>query len=98
MIVTVTIENSGAIQGAEVAQLYVGYPASAGAPPKQLRGFEKIALDAGAKDNVSFTLKRRDLSIWESATQNWVLPTGDFTFMVGASSRDIRQNGTITVT
>ncbi|KAI1340364.1 glycoside hydrolase family 3 protein [Xylariaceae sp. FL0016] len=97
MIVTVTIENSGAAKGAEVAQLYVGYPESAGAPPKQLRGFEKIALDAGAKNNVSFTLRRRDLSVWDTAMQNWVLPTGEFNFMVGASSRDIRQNGTITV-
>lgn len=97
MTITVTITNSGSVAGAEVAQLYVGYPESASAPPKQLRGFEKIALEAGAEDNVAFNIKRRDLSVWDSAQQNWIVPTGAFSFSVGASSRDIRQNGTITV-
>jgi beta-glucosidase len=97
MSVTVTVANTGSVKGAEVAQLYVGYPASANAPPKQLRGFEKIALAAGAKDNAVFTLLRRDLSVWDSKTQNWVVPTGEYTFYVGSSSRDIRQTGKATV-
>ncbi|CAJ2512525.1 Uu.00g055400.m01.CDS01 [Anthostomella pinea] len=95
--VTVTITNSGAVQGAEVAQLYVGYPDYAGAPPKQLRGFEKLALAAGANDNVTFDLRKRDLSVWDAASQNWVVRSGTFTFSVGSSSRDIRQNSTVTV-
>ncbi|KAI1499229.1 glycosyl hydrolase family 3 N terminal domain-containing protein [Biscogniauxia marginata] len=97
MTVTVTIANSGSVPGAEVAQLYIGFPESAAAPPKQLRGFEKISLDAGASDNVVFNIKRRDLSIWDTVQQNWVLPTGTFTFNVGSSSRDIRQTGEIIV-
>jgi beta-glucosidase len=95
--VTVTVANTGSVKGAEVAQLYVGYPASANTPPKQLRGFSKIALDAGAKNSIAFTILRRDLSVWDSAKQNWVVPTGEFTFYVGASSRDVRQTGKITV-
>ncbi|KAI0967190.1 glycoside hydrolase family 3 protein [Xylaria arbuscula] len=95
--VTATITNSGSVTGAEVAQLYVGYPASANTPPKQLRGFEKASLGAGAKATVSFTLLRRDLSVWDAGKQNWVVPAGDFTFYVGSSSRDIRQTGTLTV-
>ncbi|KAI3319521.1 glycoside hydrolase family 3 protein [Xylariaceae sp. AK1471] len=97
MTVTVTLANTGSVKGAEVAQLYVGYPASANTPPKQLRGFDKIALDAGAKDNAVFTLLRRDLSVWDSKLQNWVVPTGEYTFYVGSSSRDIRQTGKATV-
>ncbi|KAI1299578.1 glycoside hydrolase family 3 protein [Xylaria venustula] len=95
--VTATITNSGSVAGAEVAQLYVGYPASANTPPKQLRGFEKTSLNAGAKATVSFALLRRDLSVWDAGKQNWVVPAGDFTFYVGSSSRDIRQTGTLTV-
>ncbi|KAI8626575.1 glycoside hydrolase family 3 protein [Xylariaceae sp. FL1651] len=97
MTVTVTIANTGSVKGAEVAQLYVGFPAAANTPPKQLRGFDKIVLDAGASDNAAFTILRRDLSVWDSTKQNWVVPTGDFTFYVGSSSRDIRQTGKITV-
>ncbi|TGJ78371.1 hypothetical protein E0Z10_g10397 [Xylaria hypoxylon] len=96
--VAVTIANSGSVKGAEVAQLYVGFPASANAPPKQLRGFEKAVLDAGAKSTVSFKLLRRDISAWDSAKQNWVIPAGEFTLYVGSSSRDVRQTGKLTVT
>ncbi|KAJ2967892.1 hypothetical protein NUW58_g10344 [Xylaria curta] len=95
--VTATITNSGSVKGAEVAQLYVGYPASANAPPKQLRGFEKKPLDAGAKGTVSFKVLRRDISVWDASKQNWVIPAGEFTFYVGASSRDVRLTAKLTV-
>lgn len=95
--VTVTVANSGSVKGAEVAQLYVGFPASANTPPKQLRGFQKTLLDAGAKASVSFSLLRRDLSVWDSRQQNWVVPTGEFTLYVGSSSRDVRQTAKFTV-
>ncbi|KAI1453825.1 glycoside hydrolase family 3 protein [Annulohypoxylon moriforme] len=97
LTVTVTITNTGEVKGAEVAQLYVGFPESAATPPKQLRGFEKLALEAGAKDNVAFELKRRDISIWDTAKQSWVVPAGTFNISVGSSSRDIRQTGTLEV-
>ncbi|KAI0110716.1 glycoside hydrolase family 3 protein [Hypoxylon sp. NC0597] len=95
--VTVTITNTGTAKGAEVAQLYVSYPESAATPPKQLRGFDKLVLEPGASDNVAFDIKRRDLSIWDTAKQNWVVPAGTFNISVGASSRDIRQTGTLEV-
>ncbi|KAI8957341.1 glycoside hydrolase family 3 protein [Daldinia sp. FL1419] len=95
--VTATITNTGSAKGAEVAQLYLVYPESAGEPPKQLRGFEKVALEAGAEDIVFFELKRRDLSFWDTEKQNWVVPSGVFNFTVGASSRDIRLSGTLEV-
>ncbi|KAF2735980.1 beta-glucosidase 1 precursor [Polyplosphaeria fusca] len=96
--VTAKITNSGGVAGAEVPQLYIGMPSSAPqAPPKQLRGFTKLKLEAGAGGTATFALKRRDLSYWDSGRQQWVVPTGDFTVSVGASSRDIRLTGKITV-
>ncbi|KAI1432902.1 glycoside hydrolase family 3 protein [Xylaria sp. CBS 124048] len=94
---SVTITNTGSVQGAEVAQLYIGFPASANSPPKQLRGFDKLSLDVGAAGTAEFTLLRRDLSVWDVTEQNWVVPSGEFTVFVGASSRDIRETGTITI-
>lgn len=95
--VTAKITNSGSVAGAEVPQLYVGYPASApGLPPKQLRGFSKLKIEPGASGTATFKLKRRDLSYWDGG-RGWVVPTGDFTISVGASSRDIRLTGKITV-
>ncbi|KAI2641313.1 glycoside hydrolase family 3 protein [Xylaria nigripes] len=95
--VTVTVSNTGSVTGAEVAQLYVGFPASTNSPPKQLRGFDKLSLKAGADGSAEFKLLRRDLSVWDTVSQNWVIPSGDYTIYVGSSSRDIRETGTITV-
>lgn len=94
--VTCTITNSGAVEGAEVPQLYITLPASApAAPPKQLRGFTKIKLAAGASETATFNLRRRDLSYWDTAKQNWIVPSGSFEVNVGASSRDLRLKSTI---
>ncbi|KAI4868740.1 glycoside hydrolase family 3 protein [Hypoxylon rubiginosum] len=90
--VNATVSNVGAVAGAEVAQLYLGIPNS---PPKQLRGFEKIPLNAGESAEVSFELTRRDFSVWDVVTQGWVIQEGDYAIYVGASSRDIRLTGRI---
>jgi beta-glucosidase len=96
--VTARITNSGSVAGAEVAQLYVTYPSSApSTPPRQLRGFDKIRLAAGASGTVTFDIRRRDLSYWDVRTQRWVLPSGTFQVVVGASSRDIKLRGSIQV-
>ncbi|KAK4213427.1 glycoside hydrolase superfamily [Rhypophila decipiens] len=96
--VTATITNSGGVDGAEVAQLYITLPSSApAAPPRQLRGFDKLKLAPGASGTATFNLRRRDLSYWDTRAQNWVVPSGSFGVSVGASSRDIRLTGTISV-
>lgn len=96
--VTATIANSGAVQGSEVAQLYISYPSSGPAtPPKQLRGFTKLPLAAPASGTATFNIRKKDLSYWDVASQNWILPAGSFGVSVGASSRDIRLTGAITV-
>ncbi|KAH8704646.1 hypothetical protein GQ44DRAFT_743537 [Phaeosphaeriaceae sp. PMI808] len=93
--VTANIANSGGVAGAEVPQLYLGYPASAGEPPKQLRGFAKLKLEAGASGTATFKIRRRDMSIWDG--KSWSVPSGEFGVFVGASSRDVRLTGKITV-
>lgn len=61
--VTANVANNGTVAGAEVAQLYIGLPSTAPAtPPKQLRGFSKLALEAGADGAVTFPLRKKDLS------------------------------------
>ncbi|KAK7720120.1 glycoside hydrolase 3 [Diaporthe eres] len=88
----------GSVAGAEVSQLYLTLPSGApAAPPKQLRGFTKLSLQPGASGTATFNLRRRDLSYWDVASQNWVVPKGDFGISVGASSRDLRLTGSITV-
>ncbi|RKL09690.1 hypothetical protein BFJ70_g16627 [Fusarium oxysporum] len=82
--VTADIANVGQMDGAEAAQLYVGIP---GAPLRQLRGFTKPFIKAGETMPVHFELTRRDLSVWDTVGQNWLLQSGDYAIFIGASSR-----------
>ncbi|KAI0454362.1 beta-glucosidase M [Xylaria acuta] len=94
--VSATVANTGAVSGAEVAQLYVGIPAP-GAPARQLRGFAKPFLNASAQATVTFDLTRRDLSVWDVVAQKWALRTGNYTIWVGSSSRLLPLRGVLTV-
>jgi beta-glucosidase len=94
VLVTVEAEisNTGSVSAPEVAQLYLGI---LGAPVKQLRGFDKVALEVGESTTANFELTRRDLSTWDTVQQSWVLQRGKYTVYVGASSRDIRLSGSL---
>jgi beta-glucosidase len=88
--VRVRVTNTGQRAGADVVELYVGLPASAGEPPRQLKGFAKVGLAPGAATVVSFTLGPSALSIWDGAGGGWVLRPGTYRAMIGDSSSDIR--------
>ncbi|KAI8080068.1 glycoside hydrolase superfamily [Halteromyces radiatus] len=91
------IQNTGEADGAEIVQLYLSFPESAGEPPKVLRGFEKVFVKSGHKETVCFELTKTELSIWDVASQSWVIPHGQFQIHVGASSRDLRQTSSFTL-
>ncbi len=86
--VNTTVQNTGSIVCAEVAQLYVSFPEEAEQPVRILRGLEKVNIPAGATYAVSFSLRRRDVSYWDVAGQKWAVARGTYTFSVGSSSRD----------
>jgi beta-glucosidase len=84
--VTARVTNTGRVAGSEVAQLYLGDPAAAGEPPRQLKGFQRVTLGPGQSATVSFTLDAHDLSYWNDAANGWVVPPGGFRVYVGDSS------------
>ncbi|UNI15803.1 Beta-glucosidase [Purpureocillium takamizusanense] len=92
VIVNVDVQNTGKVAGAEVAQLYVAIP---NGPTKQLRGFEKRLLQPGEVSTVEFKLTRRDLSVWNTAAQKWQLQRGDYSVLVGSSSKNLPVRGNI---
>jgi len=96
--VSFSIKNAGKVDGAEVPQMYLGFPVSSQEPPKQLKGFTKLTLKPDETKSVTFDLVDRDMSIWDiSATEHqWSVVSGDFQVMVGPSSDNIRLTGTLT--
>jgi beta-glucosidase len=96
--VTATVTNTGHRAGSDVAQLYLGDPAPAGEPPRQLKAFAKVSLAPGQSQPVRFTLDRHDLSYWNTAASAWVIAPGAFSVLVGDSSApaDLPLHGTFT--
>lgn len=92
-----TLANTGDLAGAEVAQLYVEYPAAADQPPQQLRGFKKVPLEAGASAQLTFEVRRKDISYWDVAAQDWAIAKGDYKFHVSANSRDSKDSVTVSI-
>ena len=89
--VSVDVTNTGKRAGDEVVQLYAHQEkSSVKVPVKELRGFQRISLQPGEKQTVTFTLPAAKLAIWDETTHGFVVEPGAFAVMVGASSADIR--------
>ncbi|MGB8459273.1 MAG: glycoside hydrolase family 3 C-terminal domain-containing protein [Candidatus Acidiferrum sp.] len=84
-----TVKNAGKRDGAEIAEVYAALPASADEPPKRLVGWSKVWLKAGESKEVSVSVGKKYLSIYDEASDGWKLVPGGFTFMVGGSSQDL---------
>jgi len=97
--VSFDVKNTGARQGAEAAQLYVGDShASVPRPVKELKGFAKVDLKPGQTRRVTLTLDRRAFSFYDVNKKDWSAEPGDFAILVGSASDDIRLKGTFTLT
>jgi beta-glucosidase len=81
--------NTGARAGAEIAEVYAVLPASAGEPPKRLVGWSKVKLDPGESKEVTIEIDPWYLSIFNVDRDAWQLLPGEYTFLVGGSSRDL---------
>jgi beta-glucosidase len=88
--ITLSVTNTGKVIGDEVVQLYLHDKlASVVRPLKELKGFSRINIEPGETKTVEFTLTGEELGIWDR-NMNFVVETGKFEVMIGASSRDIR--------
>jgi len=86
--VLVDVTNTGLRAGTEVAQLYVrDLVSSVTRPIKELKGFQKIRLQAGETKTVTFDITPKSLAFYD-LDMNYVVETGEFEIMVGNSSRD----------
>lgn len=95
--VSFSVENTGKMSGAEVAQLYIA-PKTNGTfrPAQELKGFVRITLAPNEKKRAEITLTDRSFALWSTKHNDWVVESGEYEILVGASSRDIRLHGTVT--
>lgn len=85
--VSADVTNSGSRAGDAVVQLYIHQRAgSASRPVRQLKGFQRVSLDPGAKQTVHFTLGKDELQFWSPAEKTWVVELEQFDVWVGGDS------------
>lgn len=92
--VEVTVTNTGMMEGTEIVQLYVGYPANTGLMPppakKELKAFTRVTLMPGASQKVQLSVPARDLRLWGAT--GWQLTPGEYTVHVSASADPMDAN------
>lgn len=89
--VSVDVENTGKVDGAEVVQLYISNKTKATIfADAELKNFDKVFLKAGEKKTVTMTLTDDDFKFFDVAKNEYVTAKGEYEIRVGASSRDIK--------
>lgn len=96
LLISMIVKNSGDYDGDEVVQLYYKtLQASDKNPLKKLIGFKRITFKRGESKTVQFEVTKKDLQYWDENKKEWAFFEGDYQFMIGASSKDLRLQKTI---
>ena len=96
--VCVNVKNEGEMPADEVVQLYVSRPESTVEwPVKELKAFQRVALQPGETKTVELNIPAKDLRYWNEAIKGWDLEHGKLQILVGSSSDDIRQEAEVTI-
>jgi beta-glucosidase len=97
--VQVTVTNTGQRAGAEVAQVYLGFPhiPEGDEPPLRLAAFRKVMLAPGESKRITLALDSRAFSYWSVADHAWRIQPGDYRVKAGDSSANLRLEESITV-
>jgi len=98
IIVSVDVTNTGTVAGKETVQVYV-HDRQAGLqrPPKELKGFAKVALEPGETKTVSIPLDFRSFAYYHPGYKQWITEDGEFDILIGASANDIRGRKPLTL-
>ena len=91
--ISVTVKNTGKLEGKEVVELYISAPdnKAANKPAKELKAYAKTKLLAPDEtETVVMNVKAADLASFDEAASAWVVAAGEYQFLVGASSQDIK--------
>ncbi|KIW55727.1 hypothetical protein PV05_04457 [Exophiala xenobiotica] len=88
IVITASVTNTGNVDGAQVVQAYVSQQnPSVNRPPKELKGFAKVFVKAGAIEKVKILMsKKYAASFWDEARDSWTMEKGAYDVLVGDSS------------
>jgi len=94
-----TIANKGGMDGEEITQMYVTQTGNNGIfrPAKELKGFKRVSLKKGENARVHIPFDERTFRYFDINSKKWATGGGEYKILIGASVRDIRLDGTISI-
>ncbi len=97
--VSAKVSNTGSTDGAEVVQVYISQVSpSINRPPKELKGFRKVQLEAGEEKKVQLKInKKYATSFYDEERSSWVMEEGKYVVLVGNSSQSVEKAGEVNV-
>lgn len=93
--VSFTVKNTGKRAGTTTAEVYASLPDAADEPPNRLVGWAKVELGPGESKQVEVPVSRDRLTVYDEASDSWKLVPGSYVLRVGASSRDLPLEKTV---
>jgi beta-glucosidase len=97
--ILLTIKNTGKVVGEEIIQVYIKDKiCSVDRPEKELKAFAKVKLEPGQSRNIPIILNNEEAySFYDIQSKKFVFEKGDFEFLIGSSSKDIRLKGNLSL-
>jgi beta-glucosidase len=87
--ITLTLRNSGSVDGKALAQIYVAPISGGWEAPKRLGAFKKLPLKAGESQTVTLSVDPRLLAVWDVSAHGWKIKAGDYKVMAANSAEDV---------
>jgi len=94
---SIVLKNTGAMDGDEVAQVYIQYPQGDRMPLKELKEFKRVAVEKGGEKTIRFSIPVTELQKWDIPARGWKLVPGEYKILVGGSSKDIQLTAVVKV-
>jgi len=92
---SVSVTNTGVMDGDEIVQVYVKYPEAERMPIKELKAFKRVHLAKGEKERVNFVINKSDLQKWDLELHQWKLYPGKYTIILGGNSAEENLTATL---
>ncbi|RMZ81505.1 hypothetical protein DV738_g2298, partial [Chaetothyriales sp. CBS 135597] len=99
VLVRASVSNTGSVDGAEVVQIYISqHKPSINRPVKELKGFKKVFVKAGAEQRVEIRISKKfACSFWDEDVSSWIMEKDKFDVLLGTSSASVQKVGEISV-
>jgi beta-glucosidase len=85
---SLSVNNTGAMDGDEVIQAYIQYPPVDRMPIRELKAFKRVTVSRDGSQEVHFSIPIRELQKWNPAQKQWQVYEGNYNLVLGSNSQD----------